>query len=139
MVFTLYLVMCLEYILRTSGILKIFTLAAGNLFHDNRIVLGFMPAFLGFLPSLGGAIFSAPLVQEAAEPYQLSPEKKTAINYWFRHVWEFSNPILPSMLLAASFTGDPHRSDRQPSVCFVLRRNFYRHSCPDAGSGVPDR
>lgn len=107
MVFTLYLVMCLEYILRTSGILKNFTLAAGNLFHDNRIVLGFMPAFLGFLPSLGGAIFSAPLVQEAAEPYRLSPEKKTAINYWFRHVWEFSNPILPSMLLAASFTAIP--------------------------------
>ena len=38
MVFTLYLVMCLEYILRTSGILKNFTQAAGNLFHDNRIV-----------------------------------------------------------------------------------------------------
>ena len=59
MVFTLYLVMCLEYLLRTSGILKNFTQAAGNLFHDNRVVLAFMPAFLGLLPSLGGAIFCA--------------------------------------------------------------------------------
>ncbi len=104
MVFTLYLVMCLEYLLRTSGILKNFTLAAGSLFRDNRIVLAVMPAFLGFLPSLGGAIFSAPMVEEAAQPYKLSPEKKTAINYWFRHVWEFCNPILPSLLLASSFT-----------------------------------
>ena len=104
MVFTLYLVMCLEYLLRSSGILKDFTNAAGTLFKDNRIVLGFMPAFLGFLPSLGGAIFSAPMVEEAAKPYNLSPERKTAINYWFRHVWEFCNPILPSMLLAASLT-----------------------------------
>ena len=107
MVFTLYLVMCLEYLLRTSGILKNFTQAAGNLFHDNRIVLAGMPAFLGFLPSLGGAIFSAPMVEEAAQPYKLSPEKKTAINYWFRHVWEFCNPILPSLLLASTFTAIP--------------------------------
>ncbi len=107
MVLTLYLVMCLEYLLRTSGILKNFTLAAGNLFRDNRIVLAVMPAFLGFLPSLGGAIFSAPMVEEAAQPYRLSPEKKTAINYWFRHVWEFCNPILPSLLLASSFTMIP--------------------------------
>lgn len=107
MVLTLYLVMCLEYLLRTSGILKNFTQAAGTLFRDNRIVLGFMPAFLGFLPSLGGAIFSAPMVAEASEGYRLSPEHKSAINYWFRHVWEFSNPILPSMLLAASFTAIP--------------------------------
>lgn len=107
MVLTLYLVMCLEYLLRTSGILKNFTLAAGNLFRDNRIVLAVMPAFLGFLPSLGGAIFSAPMVEEAAQPYKLSPEKKTAINYWFRHVWEFCNPILPSLLLASSFTMIP--------------------------------
>ncbi len=107
MVFTLYLVMCLEYLLRTSGILKNFTQAAGSLFRDNRVVLAFMPAFLGFLPSLGGAIFSAPMVEEAAQGYRLSPERKTAINYWFRHVWEFCNPILPSMLLAASFTAIP--------------------------------
>lgn len=107
MVLTLYLVMCLEYLLRTSGILKNFTQAAGTLFHDNRIVLAAMPAFLGFLPSMGGAIFSAPMVEEAAQPYTLSPEKKTAINYWFRHVWEFCNPILPSMLLASSFTAIP--------------------------------
>lgn len=107
MIFTLYLVMCLEYLLRTSGILKDFTQAAGNLFQDNRIVLGFMPAFLGFLPSLGGAIFSAPMVEEAAQSFQLSPERKTAINYWFRHIWEFCNPILPSMLLAASLTAIP--------------------------------
>ena len=107
MVLTLYLVMCLEYLLRTSGILKNFTLAASSLFRDNRIILAVMPAFLGFLPSLGGAIFSAPMVEEAAQPYKLSPEKKTAINYWFRHVWEFCNPILPSLLLASSFTMIP--------------------------------
>jgi uncharacterized protein len=58
-----------------------------------------MPAFLGFLPSLGGAIFSAPLVEAAGKPYDLSPERKTAINYWFRHVWEYTKSPPPGSLV----------------------------------------
>jgi hypothetical protein len=54
MLITLYFVMCLEYLLRTSGILKDFTASARKLFGSDRVLLGFMPAFLGFLPSLGG-------------------------------------------------------------------------------------
>lgn len=107
MILTLYFVMCLEYILRTSGILKNFTTSARKIFGSDRILLGFMPAFLGFLPSLGGAIFSAPLVKEAGKRYHLSPEKMSAINYWFRHIWEFTNPILPAILLASQITRIP--------------------------------
>lgn len=107
MVTTLYLVMCLEYLLRTSGILKDFTASALKLFRSDRVLLGFMPAFLGLLPSFGGAIFSAPLVKEAGARYQLSAERLTAINYWFRHIWEFSNPILPAILLASELTRIP--------------------------------
>ncbi len=107
MLITLYFVMCLEHLLRTSGILKDFTASARKLFGSDRVLLGFMPAFLGFLPSLGGAIFSAPLVKEAGQRYQLSPERLTAINYWFRHIWEFTNPILPAILLASQLTKIP--------------------------------
>lgn len=107
MMLTLYFVMCLEYILRTSGILKNFTTSARKIFGSDRVLLGFMPAFLGFLPSLGGAIFSAPLVKEAGKRYSLSPERMSAINYWFRHIWEFTNPILPAILLASQITRIP--------------------------------
>jgi len=107
MLITLYFVMCLEHLLRTSGILKDFTASARKLFGSDRVLLGFMPAFLGFLPSLGGAIFSAPLVKEAGERYKLSAERLTAINYWFRHIWEFTNPIVPGLLLASQLTNIP--------------------------------
>lgn len=107
MLITLYLVMCLEYMLRTSGLLKDFTASSRKLFRSDRAILGFMPAFLGFLPSLGGAIFSAPLVKEAARNYSLSPERLAAINYWFRHIWEYSNPIFPALLLASQLTRIP--------------------------------
>ncbi|NLP43026.1 MAG: DUF401 family protein [Peptococcaceae bacterium] len=107
MITTLYFVMCLEYMLRTSGLLKDFTASARKIFRSDRVLLGFMPAFLGFLPSLGGAIFSAPLVKEAGARYKLSAEKLTALNYWFRHVWEYCNPIIPAILLGSELTGTP--------------------------------
>ncbi|MCM0757443.1 MULTISPECIES: DUF401 family protein [Sporomusa] len=105
--FALYFVMCLEHQLRTSGIIDGLMVTSRRLLRSDRILLPLMPAFLGFLPSLGGAIFSAPLVESASKPFNLKAETKTAINYWFRHVWEFSNPIFTSMLLASQLSGIP--------------------------------
>ena len=96
----MYLVMCLEYQLRTGGILDGMMAAIRRLASD-RVLLALMPAFMGFLPSLGGAILSAPMVENASKEYPLSPEQKTAINYWFRHISEFCNPIVPAMLLSS--------------------------------------
>ena len=101
----LYFVMCLEYQLRTGGIIDGLMTAARNLLRSDRVLLAMMPAFLGFLPSLGGAIFSAPLVENASKSYQLLPETKTAINYWFRHVLEYTSPIFSGILLASQISG----------------------------------
>ena len=106
-VLALYFVMCLEYQLRTGGIVDGLMTTARRALRSERILLALMPAFLGFLPSLGGAIFSAPLVESASKPYQLTPETKTAINYWFRHIWEYTNPIFTGMLLASQLSNIP--------------------------------
>lgn len=103
--FALYFVMCLEYQFRTGGIIDGLMATARSLLRSDRVLLAMMPAFLGFLPSLGGAIFSAPLVESASKPYSLAAETKTAINYWFRHVWEYTNPIFTGMLLASQISG----------------------------------
>jgi len=105
--FALYLVMCLEYQLRTHGIIDGLMEAARVVLKSDKVLLALMPAFLGFLPSLGGAIFSAPLVESAGKQYNLSPERKTAINYWFRHLWECTNPIIPALLLASEIAQVP--------------------------------
>lgn len=104
-ILAMYFVMCLEYLLRTSGTLENFMHTIGKLFGSGRFLLALMPAFLGFLPSVGGALFSAPLVESAGKRYNLSPDAKTAINYWFRHIWEFSNPIIPGLILASQISG----------------------------------
>jgi hypothetical protein len=101
----LYFVMCLEYQLRTSGLLDDVMAAARARLISDKMLLAGMPAFLGFLPSIGGALFSAPMVDNASRRYNMTPEQKTAVNYWFRHIWEYVNPINPGLLLAGQITG----------------------------------
>jgi len=106
-ILALYFVMCLEIELRTSGALAGMVAALEKIFSGVKFTLAVMPAFLGLLPSLGGARFSAPIVEEASKGLNLSPAHKSAINFWFRHIFEFSNPIIPGMIIACSIVGVP--------------------------------
>ena len=104
-IFALYFVMCLEIELRTSGALAGMVHALQRFFSSNRVTLAVMPAFLGLLPSLGGARFSAPIVEEASKGLGLTSDHQAAINFWFRHIFEFSSPIIPGMIMACNIAG----------------------------------
>lgn len=104
-IFALYFVMCLEIELRTSGALAGMVHALQKIFSSNRVTLAVMPAFLGLLPSLGGARFSAPIVEEASKGLGLTSDHQAAINFWFRHIFEFSSPIIPGMIMACNIAG----------------------------------
>lgn len=103
--FALYFVMCLEIELRTSGSLSGMVNALQKIFPSTKFTLALMPAFLGLLPSLGGARFSAPIVDEAAKNTDADADKKATINFWFRHIFEYSSPIIPGMIMACSIAG----------------------------------
>lgn len=104
-ILALYFVMCLEIELRTSGALEGMVHALQRIFSSAKITLAVMPAFLGLLPSLGGARFSAPIVEEASKGGNLSVDHKAAVNFWFRHIFEFSSPIIPGMIMACNIAG----------------------------------
>jgi hypothetical protein len=57
------------------------------------------------LPIPGGALFSAPMVASAAGEASVPPGKLSAINYWFRHIWEHWWPVYPGVILAMTLTG----------------------------------
>ena len=101
----LYLVICLEIELRKSGCLAGMVEGLSRMFSSRRFTLAVMPAFLGLLPSIGGARFSAPIVEEASKGFEAKPEDKAAINFWFRHIFEFSSPLVPGMILACGIAG----------------------------------
>jgi integral membrane protein (TIGR00529 family) len=102
---TLALTMMMEHQLRTTGMLKRMVVSLSNALPDRRMVMAALPAMIGMLPSPGGAVFSAPMVAEAAEGVVASPEQKALINYWYRHIWEYISPLYPGIILAAGLTG----------------------------------
>ena len=108
LMFSLYFVMCLEIELRTSGVLSDMVSALQRIFSSGKAILAVMPGFLGLLPSVGGARFSAPIVDEGCRNMIASAEEKAAINFWFRHPYEFSNPIIPGMIMACSIAQVPY-------------------------------
>jgi integral membrane protein (TIGR00529 family) len=105
LLFALYFVVCLEIELRKSGCLKGMVQYLNHLIHSTKVTMAVMPAFLGLLPSVGGARFSAPIVDNASKGMTITAEQKATINFWFRHIFEFSSPIIPGMILACSIVG----------------------------------
>jgi integral membrane protein (TIGR00529 family) len=103
----LMLIMVLENIIRKRGVLKRMMEAVVNVARDRRIAMAVLPGVIGLLPSAGGAVFSAPMVQEAAADADMQPERKAFVNYWFRHIWEYISPLYPGIVLAAAVTKTP--------------------------------
>lgn len=98
---TIVLTMILENVLRKTETLKRMVMSLSRFLPDYRLVMATMPAVIGLLPSPGGAMFSAPMVNEASAAFRVSPERKALINYWFRHIWEYISPLYPGVILAA--------------------------------------
>ncbi len=72
---------------------------------SGKWLLAVVPAIIGLIPMPGGALFSAPLVEDCDEKKLLDSYTKTKINYWFRHIWEFWFPLYPGAILALQITG----------------------------------
>lgn len=98
----LFFISLLEIIMRKSGAFTRLFGSIGYFIKDTRKVTVFFPVLMGTLPSAGGARFSAPLTGQAAQGLNLSAEKKSFTNYWFRHIWEPVFPLYPGIILAAA-------------------------------------
>lgn len=95
------LILTLGEILRRTARLDGMVHALEQLVPDTRVVLAIVPTLIGLLPMVGGAMFSAPMVNYIGDQIEASPERKTFINYWLRHIWEYVFPLYPSFVLGA--------------------------------------
>jgi integral membrane protein (TIGR00529 family) len=80
---------------------------------SKHIILAGLPALVGLLPMPAGALFSAPFVASVDEKEELELSHKVAINYWFRHIWEYWWPLYPGVILAMQYS-------RLPVIVFFL-------------------
>lgn len=95
----LYFIMWLEYLLRTRGVMDSFLVTIQLLVPNRKAVMMIIAAFLGLLPSMGGAIFSAPMVKKLGSPLKMSKNDQNLVNFWSRHLCDYGNPISPAILL----------------------------------------
>jgi uncharacterized protein len=100
-----YLVLLLAELMRHTHAMDDMVAALQRLVPDSRVTLAMMPLMIGLMPMLGGAMFSAPMVNEVGERLHVSPERKTFINYWFRHSMEYVFPLYSSLLMMAALLG----------------------------------
>ena len=96
------LVLYLGQFLQRGGHFRRMVDALRRLVRDPRLILAIPSAFIGLLPMMAGAMMGAPIVEEAAARWDLSPAWKTFYNYWFRHIWEYSWPLYLNLILAAA-------------------------------------
>lgn len=107
LVIALELVLLFSAVLKENGAMNRAISALSGVVGDARFTVAIIPAIVGLLPVVGGAMLSAPLVAEASDELGLPPERRTFLNFWFRHVWEYTLPTFPAVFLTAGITGVP--------------------------------
>ena len=100
------LIITLSNLMASRGVMNDMVAWVTSRMHT-RISMAVLPAIIGLLPMPGGALFSAPLVDDCDTDRSVEGERKAAINFWYRHIWEFFWPIYPGILLAIDITGLP--------------------------------
>jgi len=73
-------------------------------FFSKGGILGIIPAVYGLMPVPGGALFSAPMIDEEGEKYKLEKNQKNFLNIWFRHIWFPIYPISSAMITLVLLT-----------------------------------
>ena len=101
------LVLYLGNLLQLKGNFKKMLDSLKNLIPEPRLILALPSSFIGLLPMIGGALMSAPIVEEAGQRWKLTPAWKTFFNYWFRHIWEYSWPLYVNLILASAILQIP--------------------------------
>lgn len=74
-----------------------------NMKVSKKVSLMVSPALFGLLPVAGGALMSAPIVDQI-DP-ALDPNRKVAINVWYRHVLLLIYPLSSAILVASVLSG----------------------------------
>jgi integral membrane protein (TIGR00529 family) len=100
-----FLVLVLAELMRRTHAMERMVASLQVVVPDSRVVLALMPTMIGLMPMLGGAMFSAPMVNEIGTRLDLTPSRKTYINYWFRHSMEYVFPLYSSLLMVSALLG----------------------------------
>ncbi len=72
---------------------------------DRRMVIGSIPALFGLMPMPGGALVSAPMIDDEGDELEIDNTEKTFLNWWFRHIWFTVYPLSMGLIFASTLSG----------------------------------
>jgi len=101
------LIEMLTIFLQLTGSLQRLLNALRKVFADSRVLIALVPTLLGLFPVPGGAMLSAPMVGVYGNEIGLKPNRKSAINLFFRHIWDQVFPFKPHLILGAAVLNIP--------------------------------
>jgi hypothetical protein len=99
------LVSVFAYLMKETGLLDELIFVIKYYVSSLYITMSIIPSIIGMLPIPGGAIFSAPIIYPIGKKMNMSGAQMTSMNIYYRHLWYFSFPFLPSLIIASSLSG----------------------------------
>ncbi len=88
------------------GAMEQLVMSLRRLIHDPRALLMIFPAAVSLFSTVpGGAIISAPMVEETGRDLKMSPTELAMSNIVYRHLIVLITPFNSSLVLAAGITG----------------------------------
>lgn len=94
----------LGHILKVVGSLDSITFNLKATFFDLRIIIAIIPALVGILVVPGGAIISAPLIEQFGYDINMDKNSLASANIIFRHINSYISPLSSGMILISSIT-----------------------------------
>ncbi|WP_028309688.1 DUF401 family protein [Desulfitibacter alkalitolerans] len=75
-----------------------------DLVKSIHLLIALIPALVGLLAVPGGAVMSAPFIDQLGEKVKMSAGYKSAANTFYRHLSVFFNPLAPLLIIAADLS-----------------------------------
>ena len=94
--FSIILLELLGHLLKETGAMQKIIDSLGSLLGDWRLLMAALAAVIGTLAVPGGAIMSAPMIEEVGRKTDFSAGGQAAANFWFRHILSLSFPSSPA-------------------------------------------
>lgn len=104
LVIAVTLISGLGRVMQYTGALDLIVHSLVGIFRSDKLLCMLIPALFGTLNVPGGAIMSAPLVEQNARRLSLNRVEMSAINVFFRHIGYFIYPLYPSLILMSELT-----------------------------------
>lgn len=92
-------------LLKETGNLRILVEKLALILKDRRHQVTVIPAVVGLLAFPGGAVFSAPMVEEAGAGLEMSRTDLAVSNVVFRHIFYLVFPFYSAMILLGELAG----------------------------------